>query len=88
MKRNRIIFAVIIGIAVVIVAVSVILRATGAEQRLTVTPEGPIEVRLLTALPVEPWVRAAADRFNQENHTLEGADIQIDVIAMEALFDL
>lgn len=85
MKRSRIVFLTIVGIAVLIVAVALILRSTDREKPLVVTPKGPIEVRILTALPVEPWVRQAAERFNEENRRLEGETIHVEIIAMDGL---
>ena len=85
MKRSRLVFLAIVGIAVIIIGVALALRVTNQEQPLVVTPKGPIQVRILTALPVEPWVRAAADRFNQENHRLDGEPIQVEIIAMDGL---
>jgi len=85
MKRSRIVFIIIVGIAIVIVGVALALRSTGREKPLVVVPKGPIEVRILTALPVEPWVRQAATTFNEENHKLEGEPIRIEIIAMDGL---
>ncbi len=85
MKRSRLVFFAIVGVAVMIVAVALALRATQREQPLVVVPKGPIQVRILVALPVEPWVRAAAQRFNAEDHRLEGERIQVEVIAMDGL---
>ncbi|RME85117.1 MAG: hypothetical protein D6775_03645 [Caldilineae bacterium] len=85
MKQSRIVFTVIIAVALVIVAAALILRATNREQPLVVTPKGPIQVRILTALPVEPRVRAAAERYNQEDHRLEGEPIRVEIIAMDGL---
>ncbi|NUQ38774.1 MAG: substrate-binding domain-containing protein [Caldilineales bacterium] len=85
MKRSRIIFLAIVGVAVVIVAAALFLRSTGREQPLVVVPKGPIQVRILTALPVEPWVRAAAERFNAEDRRLEGEKIQVEIVAMDGL---
>lgn len=85
MKRSRIVFLAIVGVAILIVGVSLVLRAANKEQPLAVKATGPIEVRILTALPVEPWVRAAAERFNQEDHRLEGEPIQVEIIAMDGL---
>jgi hypothetical protein len=41
----------------------------------------------MTALPVEPWVRAAAKAFNDEQRKLPGTDstIQVEVVAMDGL---
>jgi ABC-type Fe3+ transport system substrate-binding protein len=85
MKRSRLVFFAVVGVAVLIVAVALVLRATQREQPLVVVPKGPIAVRILVALPVEPWVRAAAERFNAEDHRLEGERIQVEVIAMDGL---
>ncbi len=85
MKRSRIIFLAIVGVAIIIVGVALALRATNLEQPLVVVPKGPVQVRIVTALPVEPWVRAAAERFNQEGREIEGEPIQVEVIAMDGL---
>ena len=85
MKRSRTVFIAIVGIAIIIVGVALALRTTGRERPLVVIPKGPIQVRILTALPVEPWVRQAAERFNQENHRLEGERIQVEIIATDGL---
>jgi hypothetical protein len=44
-----------------------------------------ITVCVLTALPVEPWVRAAADDFNASNPELDGVPLQVEVVAMDGL---
>jgi len=44
-----------------------------------------IEVRVLTALPVEPWVRDAADQFNANAPSLEGHPIRVTVVPMDGL---
>ncbi len=85
MNRTRIVFFSIVLLALVIVGASLIWRSLSQPQPLTVTPRGPIPVRVITALPVEPWVRAAAKQFNAERHTLEGEPIQVEVIAMDGL---
>jgi hypothetical protein len=85
MKRSRTLFLAIVGLAIVIVGVALALRATNRQQPLVVLPKGPIQVRILTALPVEPWVRAAAERFNKQGTRLEGQPIQVEVIAMDGL---
>jgi hypothetical protein len=85
MNRTRIIFFVVVLLALAIVGASLAWRALNQPQPLTVTPRGPIQVRIITALPVEPWVRAAAQQFNAEKHELEGEPIQVEVIAMDGL---
>ena len=86
MKRTRIVFIVIVVVALLIVGAALIFRALNpAQQPLTVAPKGPIQVRVITALPVEPWVRQAAKQFNAEQHKLEGEVIQVEIIAMDGL---
>lgn len=85
MNRTRIVFFSIVLLALVIVGASLIWRSLNQPQALTVMPRGPIQVRVITALPVEPWVRTAAKQFNAERHRLEGEPIQVEVIAMDGL---
>ncbi len=88
MNRTRIIFIAIIVLALVVIGVSWGLGYLQTRpQPLVVTPTGPIQIRVLTALPVEPWVRDAAKQFNDEKHTLTGSNsvIQVEVIALDGL---
>jgi hypothetical protein len=85
MNRTRIVFFSIVLLALIIVGASLLWRSLNQPQPLTVTPRGPIQVRVITALPIEPWVRTAAKQFNAEEHTLEGEPIQVEVIAMDGL---
>lgn len=83
MKRTRIVFVVIVAVALAIVGASLWLRR-GASTPVLPAREA-VEVRVLTALPVEPWVREAAAQFNGENHRLEGKAIRVRVIPMDGL---
>ncbi len=83
MKRTQLVFILIVAVALAVVGVSLWLRQ-GASPPVAPTRE-TVEVRILTALPVEPWVREAAAQFNQENHRLEGKTIQVRVIPMDGL---
>ncbi|MGQ9458860.1 MAG: hypothetical protein ACUVWW_13980 [Anaerolineae bacterium] len=83
MKRTQIVFVVIVAVALAIVGASLWLRR-GASTPVLPAREA-VEVRVLTALPVEPWVREAAAQFNGENHRLEGKAIQVRVIPMDGL---
>jgi len=92
MNRTRIVFFVIIGLAVVIVAAGLILqlfRSSGSGQEPTAVP-GPssgetLEVQIVTALPLADWVQEAANQFNTEKRTLEGSPIHVTIIAMDGL---
>jgi hypothetical protein len=87
MKRTRTVFIIIVVVALVIAGAALAWRywANPAQQPLTVTPKGPIQVRVITALPVEPWVREAAKQFNAQKVKLEGEVIQVEITAMDGL---
>jgi len=86
MNRTRIIFIVIIVLALLIVGVAAAARFLSDQPApLVVEQKGPIQVRVLTALPVYDWVNEAAKQFNAEEHTLEGEVIQIEIISMDGL---
>ena len=88
MNRTRLIFVGIIVAALVIVGVSLVLRGQsggGAPAALTVERPDAATVRVLTALPVEPWVRSAAADFNAADITVDGVPIQVEIIAADGL---
>lgn len=88
MNRTRLIFGAIVAVALVIVGASLILRTTGAnpvDPGLTVEKPQSVTIRILTALPVEPWVRTAAEAFNRGNHKLDNTTIQVEVVAADGL---
>jgi len=91
MNRTRWIFFAIIGLAVVIVVAGVVVFAPrndnttiGGEE---IDTSQPVEVTVVTALSIEPWIREAAEQFNQENHILEdtGQTVQVTIIPMDGL---
>ncbi|RME62883.1 MAG: hypothetical protein D6790_05595 [Caldilineae bacterium] len=88
MTRTRWTFVAIIAVALVIVAASLIWRArTGAPADAGLTVERPdaVTVRVLVALPVEPWVQAAADSFNGSDPMVDGVPVQVEIIAIDGL---
>ncbi len=91
MNRTRIVFFVIIGIAVLIVIIGLLIAqlpgwVNQSKAQITPTSSGePLTVRILCALPVEPWVREAAKKFNAEDHRLEGQKIVVEVTPMDGL---
>ena len=86
MNRTRWIFAGILVAALVIIGVSILLsRSGGSQGSLTVDKPQTVTVRVLTALPVEPWVRSAAEAFNAEQRTVDGATVQVEIMAMDGL---
>ena len=87
MSRTRIIFFVIIGLALVVVVAGLIWSQLDKEPT-TVEPEAsnePLEVNIAAALPVADWVQEAALQFNSEQHTLEGRPIHVTVTPMDGL---
>jgi hypothetical protein len=86
MNRTRWIFVLIVGAALVIVATAIglpMLQNSNAGGRQATGQA--IEVRIVTALAVEPWVRAAANQFNAEAPTLEGRPIRVTITPMDGL---
>ena len=91
MSRTRTIFLVIIGLALIAVlggvAFFVLLKpgqTTTPTENIVVDQE-PVKVTIVAALSVEPWVNAAATRFNEQDPALDGHPVQIEVIGMDGL---
>jgi hypothetical protein len=88
MSRTRWIFLGIIVFAVVIVAASILLSQQTNEPggaALTVERPDALKIRVLTALPVEPWVRSAAEAFNAGDYDVEGVPIEVEISAVDGL---
>jgi hypothetical protein len=93
MNRTRWIFFVIVGLAVVIVAAGVLLFVVPPKSggtglaREEIDTSQPIEVTVVTALSIEPWIREAAEQFNQEGQVLAdtGQTIHVTIIPMDGL---
>jgi hypothetical protein len=87
MNRTRWTFVLIIGAALVVVGAAVLLpllQDAGQDDDQKASGD-TIEVRVFTALPVEAWVRAAAEQFNAQGSTLEGHPIRVTVVPMDGL---
>jgi hypothetical protein len=87
MNRTRLIFVGVIVLALVIVAIGLISRATGSTGG-PIAPAAstePIELRIVTALPIEQWVTEAATAYNGENHQLDGRRVTVTIIPMDGL---
>jgi len=87
MKRTRIIFFVIIGLAILIIAAGLIYSqlAKGPEPIEAPVSDETLDVQIVCALPVSDWVQEAAHQFNAEKHSLEGHAIQVTVAPMDGL---
>jgi hypothetical protein len=87
-RRTQAVFFTIVGLVLLVVSGGLALplvNPASNPQPLVVAPKGPVQVRILTALPVEPWVRQAAEKFNQGNFKQDGQPIEVQVIAMDGL---
>jgi hypothetical protein len=86
-RRTQAIFFLILGLVLLVVGGGMAWNnfGPGNPQPLVAQPKGPIQVRILTALPVEPWVRQAADQFNQKGFRQDGQPIQVQITAMDGL---
>jgi len=88
MNRTRLIFISILLLALVIAGVSLVMRAGsdgGDGQALTVDRPEAVTARVITALPVEPWVRDAAAAFNAGDHSVDGVPVQVEITSMDGL---
>ncbi|MGI6208326.1 MAG: hypothetical protein ACOYEW_08920 [Anaerolineae bacterium] len=83
MNRTRLVFVLVLVVALVIVGVSYLTRSDGGS--LEPERQALLEVRVACALPVEPWVRQAAEAFNAEGHRLDGVPITVQVTAVDGL---
>jgi hypothetical protein len=86
-RRTQAVFFTILGLVLLVVSGGLAWQKLGpnSPQPLVAAPQGPIQVRILTALPVEPWVRNAADSFNKTHPTQDGQPVEIQVTAMDGL---
>jgi hypothetical protein len=88
MNRTRFIFIAIVVAALVIAGVGIFLSQSGGggpAAPLTVERPEAVQVRVLTSLPVEPWVRSAAADFNAGAHEIDGVPIEVEIVAMDGL---
>jgi hypothetical protein len=88
MNRTRTIFIAIIAVALVIIAVSLLLTRNDAgttDIGLTVERPDAVSIRILTALPIEPWVRSAAAEFNNGDYSVDGVPVEVEIVAIDGL---
>jgi hypothetical protein len=85
MNRTRLIFLGVVALAIIIVVIGLITRSTGSTPIAPPTSNEPLEVRVVTALPIEQWVTEAANQYNAEAHKLDGRLVQVTIIPMDGL---
>jgi len=81
-------FAAIIVVALLIVGITFLLtNRNGVPGGTALTADRPdtVTIRVLTSLPVEPWVRSAAEQFNAADYTVDGVPIQVQIEAVDGL---
>ncbi len=83
MTKTRLVFLILVLAALIIVGVGYYTQRSG-RLPLAAKPE-TLTVRIVCALPVEPFVREAAKRYNAEKHELEGHPIQVTIVPMDGL---
>ena len=83
MNRTRIIFFAVVLLALIIVGVSFLVsQLSGSIPNPTAQP---LQVHVVSALPIEPWVQDAAQKFNAEKHTQDGRTIVVTVTPMDSV---
>lgn len=82
MTKTRVVFLVLLLIVLGIVGFSYLTQRTG---RLALARPEWLSVRIVCALPVEPFVREAAERFTAEGHSLDGHPIEVSIVPMDGL---
>ncbi|UCC61842.1 MAG: substrate-binding domain-containing protein [Anaerolineae bacterium] len=86
MSRTRIVFFVIVALAVITVVGALIWQSVSSPaDDMLALPDAPdtLEVRVVCSLPVEPWVQEAARQFNAGKRELEGIPIKVTIIPMD-----
>ncbi len=83
MNKTRIVFFAVVLIALAIVGISI--AAQQLSGNLPNPTAQPISVRVVTALPIEPWVQEAAQKFNADKHTQDGRTIVVTVTPMDSV---
>ena len=78
---------VLLGILVFTVAVPAVQEQFAPPPTPTPTPVpvADLEVQVVTALAVEPWVSQAADTYNEQGHTIDGRPVSVEIIPMQGL---
>jgi Ca-activated chloride channel family protein len=83
-----ILIVVVVLVAIAGIVVRVIDIRTGKPEVVptpTPAPLTPIQISVITAMPAEPWVTQAAEKFNQEEYVVNGRPITVEVIPMDGL---
>ncbi len=90
MNRTRWIFIGILALVIIIVGVSIIIRVVNGGNsagpgEFVLERPNTLNIRVLTALPVEPWVRTAAEAYNTSAPKIDDIPIHVEIVAMDGL---
>jgi hypothetical protein len=88
MNRTRTIFIAIVAATLLIIVASLLLtQGMGGNTDVALTVDRPdtVQIRVLTALPIEPWVRSAATEFNNGDYSVDGVPIEVEIVAIDGL---
>ncbi|MHB1133742.1 MAG: hypothetical protein ACYC4L_15320 [Chloroflexota bacterium] len=78
---TRLLIVLVLG--VVLVAGAIVWRLAGPGGNLAKPRD--VTVRVVSALPAEPWVSAAANTYNSQGHTVDGAKVRVEVTPMDGI---
>ena len=87
-RRTQAVFFTILAGVLLIVAAGLGWQRLGPnapQQALVATQRGPVQVRVLAALPIEPWVREAARQFNEKGLRQDGQPVEVQVTSIDGL---
>ena len=88
-RRTQGVFFLVLGAVLLVAGAGMawqqLAAPSGSAPIIATQQSGPVKARILTALPVEPWVREAARQFNEGDFTEGGQPIEVEVVAMDGL---
>ncbi|GIW05208.1 MAG: hypothetical protein KatS3mg060_0013 [Dehalococcoidia bacterium] len=76
---TRLLLALLVGALLIAGAMAVVFFVNRPAQT------GPVTVRVVTALPAEPWVSEAARRYNATRPTIDGAPVTVEIVPMDGV---
>ena len=91
MNSTRLLLVTVLSIAVLLVVGALVWSTVYGDEFSNglATSRAPTQhIIVITARSVEPWVRAAAEEFNQSGHKAAGASIEVEVVPMDGLIAL
>lgn len=83
MNKTRIVFFAVILLALGIVGVSIAVQQFSGN--IPNPTAQPIQVRIVCALPIEPWIQDAVQKYNAEKHSQDGRTIVVTVTPMDSV---